>query len=654
MLRLLLIIVPLLALQPFQSMAADSDRVQTARIFLDNGNPDQAIRTSEKLLQIQDLSSDERSQLLSLIADAEIIRATARHFTNIQSAIHAIQSLLSEFPDLPRAAHYRWQRAWLLWKNKDYKQAITADREIIALDQQPANLRRAWLMMARIHIHEQRFAYARSDLLQYGLQVRMGSREQAVGMVWMAIVDHGESHDNIALSSLDTVFHAWPTVITDEPLLLATYIQLLQAQKEDKKVLHLASIFIRKYINTDPAAGVRLIQADIFAKHKKSIPVAIMEYGILSNTAAGTDIGRKAFMRKLMLENRDTHDRKKLLPVMQTLQNIANTNQLSPIEDEAMLDLARLWIRIASPGNPDAGRTPALDAYAHAAISTDRRIATSARREGADWMQKKLKALLKARKWLIAVAIWRKYPQLQPAPSSALDLRISIAHAMRMLMLFNASEDVLQKLYARNKDSVLGQRIMLELAKLWMDRQDTDGVKKIMRWLNRHPFNIYRPEMMLIVARIQVHQKQPEMARQTLAAVHVDDLTMSSRASFWRTSAAVSAMLGEWHSAAREWLAYRNTPGANQAQGLLNQADALLKATEFTSAYTLYMQIPEKNRDAAWQYHVAICQMNTGELNQASQRLNELIKNKDAGHFATLARLKLADNLAAKLLGAQP
>ncbi|TLS68960.1 tetratricopeptide repeat protein [Mariprofundus erugo] len=651
--RLLLvtaILLPLLA----QSALAAGDRVQAARIFFGNGNPEQAISSAEKLLKKPDLSRDERSDLLSLIADAEILRTTHQHFEDIKPATHAIEALLQEFPDHPHAAHYRWQRAWLWWQAGDEKQAMVAGREIIAMDQQPASLQRVWLMMARIHIKQRLFAYARSDLLQYGLQVNNKSREQAVGMAWMAVVDQGEARNAPALQTLNSIYSNWPDVITDEPKLFSTYIHLLYDQQDFAKTLKLADAFIRQYITNDLAGGVRLIRADILSSQEKTIPTALMEYGILADTQAETVIGLKAFMRKLMLENRNEHDRDKLVPVMIALKKVADSNQLSVLEDEAMLDLARLWRRIAPSGSTEAMHAPALEAYAHAATSTAATIARAAHHEGSEWMARKLETILKNEQWLAAVTIWRQYPQLQPEAGKEQELSLGIAHAMRMLMIFDTAEEMLQELYKLNITSIRGQRIMVELAKLWMDRQDNDGVEKIMRWLNRNPFSIYRPEMLLIVARIQLEQHHPDLARQTLAGISADDVALESRASFWQASAGVSEALGEWHRAARDWQEYSKSPAADTQQGIIRQADALRQATEFASARDLYLTIAEEHRDAAWQYHLAICQLRSGEVAQGTQRLQELIDNKDAGRFATLAKLALADQQAGKLLGEKP
>ena len=132
---------------------------------------------------------------------------------------------------------------------------------------------------------------------------------------------------------------------------------------------------------------------------------------------------------------------------------------------------------------------PALQAYARAATSLDSHIANAASKEGMKWMEKSIKKSLTEKQWLKAVTIWRQFPQLRPDSNHSQELRLGIAHAMRMLMLFDAAEEILSSLYKANQFSIRGERTMLELARLWMDRQDKTGVKNIMHWLNRHECN---------------------------------------------------------------------------------------------------------------------------------------------------------------------
>ncbi len=653
MIRILLTCLALTLLPPVVSHADESDRIRGARIYLNSGNPEQAIRTAERHLKNASTLPSERLGLLSLIAEAEDMRATHKHFENIKPAIRAIETVNREFPDNPKAAEFRWKRAWLQWKSGDKKQAVTSAREIISKDQQPVNLRRAWLLMARIHLQQNNYAYARSDLLQYGLQVDRNSREQATGMAWLAIVDQGESRIDVSFKSLQMVYRKWPDIITDEPILFSAYIHLLYEFAEQKQAFEQAEDFLDQHISKPEAASVRLIRADILSTRKATIPEATKEYGILASSKAETAIGRKAFIRKLMLDTRDEQEREKLLPAMVALKKVADTNQLSLIEDEAMLALARLWTRIDEP-SADKLNSPALQAYARAAISNDAKIAQSASKEGAHWLQKSLQEMLNRDMWLKAVSIWQQYPQLRPESFGSQELRLGVAHAMRMLMLFAGSEELLNELYRESGSNIHGQRAMMELAKLWMDRQDKDGVEKIIRWLNRNEFTIYRPEMLITVARIQFTQKNLEAARQTINTVRATDIAVESRANYWKTNAEISEALKLWHAAAAAWGEYRGSKDADVGAGLKNQARNHFEAQEFIAAHKLYIAIDESQRDASWFYHIAICELKTGETKQGMERLQKLASQKGAGTYGSLAKLALADQQANTLLGVKP
>ncbi len=697
MIRYTAILSLLLVVVPLQSWGSAEQAIQAARSYLHNGNPEQAVKTARLTLRRGHLFIDDRYTLLAIVAKAEILRATTQHFERVDDAIQAIDALLKEFPDRQEAAEFRWQRAWLWWKSGKRKQAITAARDIIAQDQQPENLRRAWLLLAKIHISMNKFSYARSDLLQYGLQVRSRSHAQAVGMAWMALVDRGEHRDKVALKSLRAVDRVWPDVVRLEPQIFAAYIELLDRSGDQAATLKLADEFMQHYIDTPYTARIRLMRADIHAMDEATADAAIEEYGILAEKEAETVIGRKAFMRKLMLQFRHEQERKVLLPAMVALKKIADENQLSLIEDEAMLDLARLWVRVLKSSMAKAGAKaggnkvgvqggrqsvqtrgqqgaqqrvvkkstlsqpvlqsmhyPALQAYSRAALSVDGKIATAAKQEGTAWMKARLLQLLDAQQWLGVVSIWRQYPQLHPSGLQSEELQMGVAHAMRMLMLFDGAEALLKPLYARNRHSVRGERVMLELAHLWLDRHDSDGVKKVTRWLNRHEFSIYRPELLLVVARMHSVQQQPELARRALKAVQPADLTDASKLHYWQTRAEVFESLSAWYQAARSWGQYRKLPAADEVMGLARQADDLFAAQEYAAALKLYRQFSDDKRDAGWRYHTAICQLHTGAVKQAQAALQQLAADAQAGRFATLAKLALADQQAESLLGAQP
>ena len=282
MLRISIIILALLCTFSMPGQAEENADIRGIRTFLDSGKPDLAASAATRLLRKSDLSRSDRGTLLAIIVEAEIQQVTASHFTDVKPAIAAIDSLLREFPDSEYASDVRWRRAWLFWKGGHHNQAIMAAREITTIDQQPENLRRAWLLMARIHISLENYSYARSDLLQYGLQVKKNSREQALGMAWMSIVDFGEKRNAMAYKQLNNVYAHWPDTIEKEPDLFATYIQLMVAEDgQRQQTFKLSKRFIKRFIDRDQAPPIRLIHADILASQPASIKQALKEYSIL-------------------------------------------------------------------------------------------------------------------------------------------------------------------------------------------------------------------------------------------------------------------------------------------------------------------------------------------------------------------------------------
>jgi len=651
-LRLLTLLSLSCAILSGAAFAETGEKAQAVRAFLDNGNPQQAISTANALLRNSTLDPSERMQLLSLIAQSEEVRARYGHYQDVRPAIDALDALLKEFPDHPDAADFRWQRASLFWHSGQSKLAIDALRDLLSQDQQTLQQRRAWLLLARIHLQLNHLPLARSDLLQYGLNVDDDSADQAIGLSWMAIIDWRESRPDIAFKMLSTVFKTRPETITSEPEFYAAYIQLLNQHGQRQDALHHASRFLISYLTTPEAAAVRLLRTDIMAEDPSELTESIKEYGILSHDQAESVIGLQAFMRKLMLENRLVTKKEKLLPKMASLKKIADQNQMSVIEDEATLDLARLWQRIDMES--DSPSHPALLAYAHATSSTDPDISSISRMEGSNLLRKLMQARLDKQQWLPAVRLWRAYPQLRPDTDTDRELRFGVAHAMRMVMLLEQADEMLAALYDEEQDNIRGQRIMTERIKLWGDRNDADAVEKSLSWLNTHEFTIYRPEILSTIARIQIQQQHAEEARQTLTGVRASDLAVESRAAYWQTKAEISEALMQWHSAGQAWLNYRNSEGSNKIRGLRRQAENMFAGAAFAEAKALYLALPDSEHDTAWQYHVAMCQLKTGQSLEATEGLTSLAANKEADTYVALAKLALADQLAGRLLKSNP
>ncbi len=646
-----------LLLTPLTALAGNGEKIQGVRAFLQNGNPEQAIRTAHLLLRDLQLEPSERMALMQLVYEAELFRARHNHYSDIQPALAATEAMLHEFPDHPQAPEFRWQRASLLWHAGKLKKASAALRELLTQDQGPLEQRRAWLLLARIHLDQGHLGQARSDLLQYGIHVASGSREQALGLAWMAMVDWQEQRFEAAFDSLKSLMQTHADIVTSEPRFYSTYVLLLHRFGFEDLARKHAERFLNSYLTSEYAPRVRLLHADILAggeSPEDDIREAIKEYGLLANAQAETLIGRQAFMRRLMLELRNKTDRDTLLAAMASLKKLADANQLSIIEDEATLDLARLWSRLMRM-EPEAGHDrPALLAYAHAAISRDSGIAEMARREGSELMRQRLSELIEAQAWLSAVRLWRAYPGLRPGPNEAWEIHFGIARAMRQVMLLDAADEMLAALYEKDRSTLRGQRIMNERIKLWRDRNDQDAIEKSMRWLNSHESTIYRPEILATVARIQLQQGRIQEARQTLSQVAAADLAPESRGDYWKTRAEIAEKQKRWLNAASAWKQYRESPGVDPKSALLRHAQALFQAEHYAEARKLFLEVDEAQRNSSWEYHVAICEMHTGETREAAERLSRLADASSQDAYASLARLVLADQMASRLLGERP
>ncbi|MDQ6972240.1 MAG: hypothetical protein Q9M30_06290, partial [Mariprofundaceae bacterium] len=376
----------------------------------------------------------------------------------------------------------------------------------------------------------------------------------------------------------------------------------------------------------------------------------------LSEVAPETTIGHKAFMRKMMLQHAQTNELEPLKPVFISLQKLAAENQLSEIEDEAMLDQALLWSRLA--GKVAGAEDKALDLYNQVLVGTAPSLANTAEKEGHTLFVHHISQKLSDKSQLESIVLWRRYPQLRepsgPLHGQALktyrSMLLQLASAMRDLMDFQAAEQLLTTLYADTQSSVEGDRVMLERAKLWLDRGDKDGYAKIMRWLEAHSFTLYRPEMLLLAAGIQLTSGQSNAASQTLKQVAEQDLAPDMRASYWTTKAGIAEALGQWHSAASAWSRHNTLLSSIHYEASLHLADALYMAGEYAKARDAYLDIDEEHRNPRWQYRMAVSEMRSGQWTRAQERLQSLMQNTEASEYALRARLMLADKRADHLM----
>ncbi len=635
-----------------------SERVDGIRVFLNNGSPEQSIRMSQALLGNETLKDKERFELLSLIADAQEMRSQAQYYDDISLAVNAIKALIKEFPDRIDAPELTWRLAWLHWKHGDEKVALKYARELRSDYPNNKESVQAAMLMARIYIGQRKWNEARSSLIQYGLGVALDSREEALAKAWLAVVDIAEGRNVIALKQLDGAFKKYPNEVRRDEHLWFTYIQLLHMGNRDKEAMKQADGFLNDYLSGDYVALVRLLRADLWLLHRaKSLDRIEREYDLLAEQEAGEKLGKKAFMRKLMIAHQNSQDYHTLKPVIIALKGLADRNQLSSIENEAQLDLARLWRRL---NHSDPKRSPkqidmvSLDLFSRVAHSEIKDYRAVALHEGIIFFEQKLQEFLAAEKWVEVVAIWERFPVFRRDNLDVARLQLGVAHALRMLMAYEQAEVLLRKLYKRANGSVWGQKVMLERARLWLDRGDAAGVGRVLAWLDEHEFTLYRPEMLLLVARMQLQENKPTAASQSIIAIAVDDITIEERLTYWKVRAGIAEKLKHWHMAARAWQEYVFMPGADAAMGLIEQANNVFKAKDYQKAESLYAQVDEKRRDAAWLYHYSICQLKTGKYKQALESLEAQSQDASAGIYASLAALAIVDKKAKTLLKEYP
>ncbi|HKJ84045.1 MAG TPA: tetratricopeptide repeat protein [Mariprofundaceae bacterium] len=653
----LLIVVLMVSAGPVSVMAAPaakpaavSKRVAGIHSFLKQGNFSLAISAAQALLKTK-VSDDERFQLLSVLAQAEEMSASFSGYTDVNTAVHAYESLRKEFPKRSNEADILWRIAWLYWKSQDLERADITTQTILQQHPRAPEARKAALLRARILIKKGAYPKARGVLLAYyGLGENINAREEAEGLAWMAIIDRAEGRTKEAFKTMKKSYASVPKVIRHDPTLYAAYIKLLAQFGPKDEALHHAEQFVKHYITEPESPAIRLLEADLLVQQGDDQKAADI-YGILADRYGHRSVGKKAQMRQLMIWSRRTKERKKLSSTLKALSRIASSNQMSDIETESQLDQARILSRLAKVDDDpqrDVFQDRSIGLYALAASSTYKRFAEPAKKEGTVLFRHRLKEGLDQQQWLQSIVLWKRYPQLRPA--DAPELSFAVARAYMQLLDYTHGEAMLEKLYAEAKDTVWGQRVMLERARLWLDRGDSDGVSKIMHWLAGHEYTLYRQDLLLIVAHMQVNKRDFSTALQTLAGIQVGDLTPSLTSDYWHTTALVNVGLHRWHAGADAW---RHLVGLRKGEARWDamhaQAVALLKGGDTAAAEKVLLKIPENMRSPAWLFTMAKTMQKLGRFNEATDYLKKLADASPPNNYTTRARMLLAEQRADRL-----
>ncbi|MDX8409890.1 MAG: hypothetical protein R8J84_07635 [Mariprofundales bacterium] len=624
-------------------------------MLIQTGDPDRAISEARHNLAKGNVNNNERFQLLALISDAEFIRATAQFFNEIDTAVTAQEAVLKAFPERSDGARLRWRIVKLYWKHGQIDAALVATQKLRSIFPSSIEAHQSWMVDAQLKLKLGRTSQARSALLQFSLQAK-GTKEQALLLAWTGMVDNREQRYLQALKSFDRSSSINPTAIEGSPLLYSTYIMIQHRQGKDQKALMLSNRFLTRYLDSDLIPSVRLTRTDILAQLPKAHALEVeREYTFLSEHHTGSTISKQAFMRKMMFQVRNKDDFFSFKPVLVALKKLARVNQMSVIEDEAMLDQAILWARLANskakdapPGSIDA----ALENFSRASDSSTPAVRQKALDNGSAVFDHYIKKMIDQKKHLQMVALWKRYPAIRIKSSD--DVRFGVARAMRLLTQYDQAEQLLKKLYQRNQSTLRGQRVMLELARLWLDRGDASGIDNINRWLSEHEFTIYRPEMLLLVAQMQLDAKRLDAAAQSIRRVSANDLVRDLQPEYWKSRAHIAEARQRWHVAAHAWHEFGKSNEDNHKLALRRQALALYKAEDYAAAEQQWQKIPKDAHDAAWNYYLNMSRFHNGQWEPALKALRALTQDQTAGLYATLAEMALAEHDANQLLKQRP
>ena len=614
-----------------------------ARAFFSQGQFHRTINIARTLLADSRLDEEQRFELLKLLAESEEQLVAARGYEDTERSIRAFEHLHKEFPDRFKPVQMHWKVAWLSWKQRKYDKADSNLQAIIQDYPHSPQAKRAAVLHARYLIQRGKFQAARATLLRFfGLGTDISEREEAEAFTWLAVIDEAEGNWKQAYRNIRDTYIKHPRLIEGDAFLYAVYIRLLALYESRQiQMLHVVN-YVKRYAAEPEALPVKLLQADILLEQGE-VRKADTIYGILASRQGETAVGKQAHMRQLMLRHQDIDDAEVLKPVLEEMSLLASNNQLSEIETEAMLYRARLLVRLS--GQDESILAEATSAYAIAATGLSSRFALAARREGRELLSRHLESLLRQEQWLQAVVMWKRYPQIRPANSKK--LAFGVAQASAHLMDYTHAEELLDQLHAKAGNSLWSQRLMLEKAHLWAERNDPDGVEKIMRWLADHEKTLYRQDMLLIVARIQNDDGNASEASQTLANINPADLTPGLRHTYWLTKAGIDQNLKRWHIAAEAWRQLAElSEGDDRWPYVQARAEALIESKDYSEAETVLLQIPEAAQNSAWHYAMALCAHNTGRWKAAREHLEPLAAAGADKDYQIRARLLLAQEEA--------
>ncbi len=624
---------------PALAAPTKSDPLSVARSLLAHGEPEEAVRLARRMLAEGVGDPALKRVWLAVIADAEWMRAEAQRFAHPEPALKALRALLGAYPKGEVPARLRLREVRLLRAAGKLDEALTKAIALAeaALDEEISA--QAALEAARAWLEKGRRGEAAGMLLKASVRAQKPAT-RAAALAWLGWIAMQEGRPAQALARFEEAKRLDAQAFSEDPRLLAAYVHALAHAGRTQDALAAADQFLDLWGDAEgpEAWGVRLLRADLLAQSPdpQVRARAAVAYAKLADDAPRSRFGALARLRLWMLEAERVQDRKRLLALIARMERLAAAFQLSPVEDEAMWDIGRIWARIAR--TPNEVRK-ALAALLRAA-SSDAPFAEDAARLGRKLFARELNRLLAADKKKEAVALWRAFPALHPDPGPDAARFLAIARAMRALGLWDEAEAVLDEVARAHAEDLQGELAALERAYVWLERGDADGFEKLIRWLNRREATVFRPEALVVGARMLIRKGRFAQARQVLLGVRAEDLAPRVQRDYWLARARAAEHLKRWREARFAWQA-AIAAGLRTSQARFHLGLAWMRLGNCEAALRVWNAIPENERDEAWRYHAALCLARLGRTEEARALWEALAKNADAP-YAGAAALMLA------------
>lgn len=590
------------------------------------------------MLLSKELPKQERYEIMRLLAEAAERLAASRGYSDIRSAIRAYEDLHRAFPGRFPVERLHWKTAWLNWKKGDLEKADIAAQTILHNYADKPEAKDATLLHARFLIMNNRFMAARNVLLRYfALGRGITDAEEAEGLAWLSLVDAAEGKEDKALHTFRKIAERHPGILESDPVLYAGYIRLLYRHGETAAASEHIQSFLSKYSDSDEAPRIRLIQADLMAERGDNRTAETL-YGVLADRYSQLSIGKKAEMRRLMLKHENEPKPGSTERTLKAIERIAAENQLSDVEHEARYYLAKLHEQLGKADDEHLERSIMY----YAMVAHDKaRFSQEAKEAGTRALREYLKRLLRDRQWIKALLVWDHYFVLHGGGTVKEALEIAQLHFR--LLDYQGAERLLDGLLSRDVGTVWRQRIALEKMRIWVERGDPDAMGKIKRWLRENPDTIYEKEIKVLIASLWMKQGEPGKALHILGSIQPEEVGAALMREYWFTLARGYHASQRWREAAGAWRKLAEmSEGDEQWRFRYHQAEALLQAGEYRTAWDVMQGIPEQHRDDAWRYMHAVISAETGDKRSAKEELHALVSGEKPGDYRLRAKLLLA------------